>query len=479
VNVTIDDLGPCKKLVRVEIDAEKVEKEFSSMVAEFRKFAQVPGFRAGKAPRAVIEKNYGERISDEVKKKMIPDAYREAIKEHDLKVVGYPDIEETQFGKGEALLFTATVETEPEFELPEYKGIEVTAVTTEVTDAEVDDALQRLRQGKAELKEVDRAAKEDDFTRVNMTGACDGKPIKEVVPDAELYHGGENLPILAKAESFIPGLGEALFGMNVGDKKTVPVEFPEDFSNQTLAGKKAEYEVELVGLMESVMPELNDEFAQQFDAESLDKLKEGVRQDLENEKNYQRRRNLRNQVIDALIRDIDCELPETALMKETRSVIYDIVEENHRRGISKDLIDEHKDQIFTQANASAKDRLKVSFLLARIAEKEGLKVEAGEIDMQIRIMAQQQKTKPEKLAQKLREDGRLMDIHDQIQSNKALDFLSENASVKEISQEEWDKMQAEAQAAAAARQAAVEAEQAAAAEAGNDAQAPAEEGESK
>ena len=477
MNVTIDDLGPCKKLVRVEIDAEVVDKEFNSMVSEFRKFAQIPGFRAGKAPRAVIEKNYGERISDEVKKKMIPDAYREAIKEHDLKVIGYPDIEETQFGKGEALLFTATVETEPEFEVPEYKGIEVTAVTTDVVDGEVDDALERLRQGKAELKEVDRPVQENDFTRANLSGTCDGKPVKEVVPDAELYHGGENLPILAKKESFIPGIGEALFGMKVGEKKTVPVEFPEDFSNETLAGKKAEYEIEVIGVMESVMPELNDEFAQTFEAGSLDALKDGIRRDLENEKQYQRRRHIRNQLVDALTRDIDCELPETALMKETRSVIYDIVEENHRRGISKDVIDEHKDQIFSQANANAKDRLKVSFLLARIAEKEEIKVDPQEIDMQIRMMAQQQKTKPEKLAQKLREDGRLMDIHDQIQANKALEFLAEHAKVNEITQEEWEKLQAEEQAAAAARQAAVEAEQAAAAESAES--APAEEGEAK
>jgi len=473
VNVTIDDLGPCKKLVRVEIDAETVDKEFNAMVGEFRKFAQIPGFRAGKAPRAVIEKNYGERISEEVKKKMIPDAYREAVKEQDLKVIGYPDIEETQFGKGEALLFTATVETEPDFELPEYKGIEVTAVQTDVSDAEVDDALQRLRQGKAELKEADRPVKEDDFTKVTMSGSSEGKPIKEIVPDAELYHGGENLPILAKQDSFIPGLGEALIGMTIGEKKTVPVEFPEDFSNETLAGKKAEYDIELTGLMESVMPELDDAFAQTFDAESLDALKAGVRQDLENEKNYQRRRHIRNQLADALIRSVDCELPETALMKETRSVIYDIVEENHRRGISKDIIDEHKDQIFSQANASAKDRLKVSFLLARIAEEEEIKVDPQELDLQIRMMAQQQKTKPEKLAQKLREDGRLMDIHDQIQTNKAMDLLAEHAKVNEITQEEWEKMQEEEQAAAAARQAAVEAEQAAAEP------APAEEGEAK
>jgi trigger factor len=460
VNVTIDELGPCKKLLRVEIETEAVNAEFDSMVAEFRKNAQVPGFRVGKAPRPVIEKNYAEKISDEVKKKLIPDAYHNAVKEHNLKVVGYPDIEETQFAKGEPLLFTATVETEPDFELPDYKGLAVTVVKPEVADEEVEAAIEELRKRKSELKEVDRPAKEGDFTRANFSGTCDGKSIKEVVPDAELYHGGENMPLIVKPETFIPGFGEALIGVKVGEKKTIPVEFPADFSNDTLAGKKAEYEVELTSILEQVMPDLDDVFAQSFEAETLDALKAGVRADLENERQYQSKRHTRNQIIDALLRDVDCELPESALMKETRSVIYNIVEENHKRGISKELIDEHKDQIFSEANDSAKGRLKVSFLLTRIAEKEEITVDSKEMDVQIQMLAAQQKVKPQKLVQQLRENGKLEELHDQILSNKTLDFLTEKATVTEITQAEAEKMQEEAQAAEAAKQAAQAAENA-------------------
>lgn len=460
MNVTIDDLGPCKKLLRVEIETEAVDKEFDSMVAEFRKFANVPGFRPGKAPRQVIEKNYAEKISAEVKKKLIPDAYHNAVKEHNLKVVGYPDIEETQFGKGEPMLFTATVETEPEFDLPEYKGIAVTAVKPDVSLEEIDAAIEELRQRKSELKEAGRPAKDGDFTRANFSGTCEGKSMKEIVPDAELYHGGENLPILVKPESFIPGFGEALVGVKVGEKKTVPVEFPADFHNKTLAGKKAEYEVELTSILEQVAPELDDAFAQSFEAETLDALKEGVGKDLENERKYQSKRHVRNQIIDALLKDVNCELPESALMRETRSVIYNIVEENHKRGISKELIDEHKDRIFSEANDSAKGRLKVSFLLTRIAEKEEIKVDPKEMDVQIRMLAAQQKMKPQKLGQQLRENGRLEEIHDQILSNKTLEFLAEHATVTEITQAEAAQMQEEARAARAAKQAAVAAEQA-------------------
>jgi trigger factor len=268
------------------------------------------------------------------------------------------------------------------------------------------------------------------------------------------------MPLIVKPETFIPGFGEALIGVKVGEKKTIPVEFPADFSNDTLAGKKAEYEVELTSILEQVMPDLDDVFAQSFEAETLDALKAGVRADLENERQYQSKRHTRNQIIDALLRDVDCELPESALMKETRSVIYNIVEENHKRGISKELIDEHKDQIFSEANDSAKGRLKVSFLLTRIAEKEEITVDSKEMDVQIQMLAAQQKVKPQKLVQQLRENGKLEELHDQILSNKTLDFLTEKATVTEITQAEAEKMQEEAQAAEAAKQAAQAAENA-------------------
>src|SRR5580698_10065710 len=161
VNVTVENLAPCKKLVRIEIESKEVDAAFDSMVKDFQRSAALPGFRPGKAPRDMIAKRYEKDIQDEVKKKLIPDAYRKAVDEQKLDVVGYPDIEEIQFGRGQALQFAATVETAPEFQLPEYKGLPVKSDNTAVTDEDVARAIDMLRGRQVNYQTVDRPAQKD------------------------------------------------------------------------------------------------------------------------------------------------------------------------------------------------------------------------------------------------------------------------------------------------------------------------------
>src|SRR5580698_2852775 len=167
VNVTVENLAPCKKLVRIELESKDVDAAFDSMLKDFQRQASLPGFRPGKAPRDMIAKRYEKDIHDEVKKKLIPDAYRKAVDEQKLEVVGYPDIEEIQFGRGQALQFAATVETAPEFQLPEYQGLVVKRETATVTDADVERALNMLRQRQVKFETVDRAGVSGDIAVVD------------------------------------------------------------------------------------------------------------------------------------------------------------------------------------------------------------------------------------------------------------------------------------------------------------------------
>src|SRR5580704_17296604 len=179
VNVTIESLAPCKKLVRVEIESNEVDAAFEAMVKDFQRQASLPGFRPGKAPKDMVAKRYEKDIQQEVKKKLIPDAYRKAVDEQKLDVVGYPDIEEIQFGRGQALQFAATVETAPEFQLPAYKGLPAKRETTTVTDEDVDRALNLLRERQTNYQTVDRPIQTGDVAVVNYNGTCNGKPITE------------------------------------------------------------------------------------------------------------------------------------------------------------------------------------------------------------------------------------------------------------------------------------------------------------
>jgi trigger factor len=171
VNVTVENLAPCKKLVRFEVDVKAVDEAFGVVTKDFMKHAKLPGFRPGKAPEAMVTKQYSKDIEEEVKRKLIGDAYRQGVKDHKFNVVGYPDIEEIQFNRGQALQFAATIEINPEFELPEYRGLPAKRETAVVTDEDVTKAIDALRGQAADFKKVDREVKEGDYIVVNYTSA--------------------------------------------------------------------------------------------------------------------------------------------------------------------------------------------------------------------------------------------------------------------------------------------------------------------
>jgi len=223
-----------------------------------------------------------------------------------------------------------------------------------------------------------------------------------------------------------------LIGAKKTEKRTVNVDFPADFVPAQLAGKKGVYEVEIVQVKEKVLPELDEEFAKSFGAESVAKLREGVTTDLQNELSHKIKRSVRDQLVRALLERVQCDLPESVVLNETRNVVYDIVRENQQRGVSREVIDQQKDQIFSVANNSAKERVKVAFILGRIAEKEGITAEKEELTQRILLLAQQYQIKPEQMIKQLRERNGFTEIHEQIISAKVLDFLELNAKVEEV-----------------------------------------------
>jgi trigger factor len=431
VNVTVENLAPCKKLLRVEVEAQAVDAAYESVTKDFQRHASLPGFRAGKAPREMILKAFAGKIDEEVKKKLIPDAYRKALDENKFKAVGYPDIEEIQFGRSQALQFAATVEIEPTFELPEYKGLPAKRDSTVVTDADIERALNVLREQQAQYKDLERPVQDGDFVVVNYNGTTDGKPLTEVSPTARGLTEQKNFWLKVEKGSFIPGFTEQLLGASKGDKRTVNVEFPEDFVAPLLAKKQGVYQVEIVQVKERILPALDDAFGKSYGAENLDKLREGVRADLQNELNSKMGRSLRDQLIRELLGRVNFDLPETMVMNETKNVVYNIVKENQDRGIGKDVIDAQKDQIFSVANNSAKDRVKAMFVLHRIAEKEGVRVDKEEVGRRVMLLAQQYKMSPEKLVKQLQERDGFAEIHEQILTGKVLDLLQLHAKIED------------------------------------------------
>lgn len=432
MNVTVENLAPCKKLLRVEVPAEKVDETFNSVTKDFGKQAALPGFRPGKAPAAMVLRKYETDIADETKRKLISESYRQAIDEQKVEVIGAPDIEEIQFGRGKPLQFAATVETAPEVALPEYKGIEVKVEAKTVAEADVTNALNMLLQQKVKFETADRSLQTGDIAVVNYKGTVDGKPITELAPTARGIAENEKFWVKIGDQAFIPGFAEQLTGAKAGEHRKVEVDFPADFVTAQLQGKHGTYEVDVLEVKQEVLPPLDDAFAKEFGAENLEKLKEGVRRDLENELKYSRSRNIRNQIMRKLMDQVNFELPESSVARETRNVVFEIVNENQKRGISREQIEEHKDQIYSAASSGAKERVKVSFLLQKIADKEDVKVANEEVMQRIVQMARMYNMPPEKFAKDLQKRNGMIEIFDQIMNQKVMDLLESAAKVEEV-----------------------------------------------
>ncbi|MBI5387459.1 MAG: trigger factor [Verrucomicrobia bacterium] len=435
MNVTVNDTGPCKKLVRIELTDAEVNGVFAEVEKDFGKHAVLPGFRKGKAPLAFVLKSFEKEIKEEVRRKLVGDFYRKAVQEQKLAVYSVQDVEDQELQsvqKGQGTHFVATVEIHPTFELPNYRGLVAKRESRSVSEGDIDHAIDLLRGRNAKFEKVDREAKPGDFAVVNYTGAVEGRPISELAPASRGLAGQQNFWVEIKEGAFIPGFATQLIGAKAGDQRTVTVEFPADFVSQPLAGKKGSYAVEVVEVKERVLPAIDDQFAQSWEAKDVPGLREGVRQDLQNELNDKQRRTIREQVVRGLLAQVNFEMPESAVLNETRSVVYDIVRENQERGISKEAIDKSKDEIFNAANLAAKERVKAAFVFAKIAEKEGIKVLPQEFQARLFVMAQAAQMPPDKFFKELEKRNAVSHVTELVLNDKVIDFLQQNAKIEDI-----------------------------------------------
>ena len=417
----------------MELDAAAVDAAFDAIIKDFQKQAVLPGFRPGKAPRDMVIKKYAADIKDEAKRKLIGENYRKAIEEQKLQVIGYPDIEEVQFERGQPLQFTATVETSPEFQLPEYKGLPAVLEPKTVTDADLERALELLRNQHVKYETVTRPLAKGDVAVVNYTGTSEGKPITELAPTAKGLTEQKNFWVETADEStFIPGFAAQLIGAQAGEKRTVNVDFPADFVTPQLQGKKGVYEVELAEVKEKVLPTLDDELARKFGADNLETFKANVRKDLENELQYSRSRAVRNQVVQGLLSKVNFDLPETAVAAETRNVVYDIVRQNTQRGIGRELIEKQKEEIYAHATGSAKERVKLAFLVGRIAEQEKITVTQEDVFRKAQQLAMMYQISLDQFLKDLKKRDGVNELYEQVLHEKVLELLEKSAVISEV-----------------------------------------------
>lgn len=424
-------------MLRIELPPAEVRKEWDSIASNYSRHARIPGYRPGKAPRQVVEKKFRKEIQDELTQKLVSKSYHEAIAAKQLRVISLTDLSAVEFGEDRSMRFRATVVTAPEFELPDYKNIPVELPSTKITDAEIDSALERLRDQAADFIDVaDRPLAMEDFAVIDFAGAIDGVPISDIVPEASKnLHGGKKFWLRLAPDNFLPRFPEQIVGSKPGETRSVQVEFPAEFPVPELAGKRADYAVTLGEIKQKALPPLDDAFAAKLMPDkTLADLRHTIEHNLEHEKGHELERAKEAQVVKYLHERISFDLPPSLLTNETRRALNELVHRNRERGVPDDMLKTKEKELIAGAGSLAAHRLKTNFILHRIAEHEKVEVTRAEIDERVREQAAHYNVSVEKMRKELEEHDRLDGLAEELLLGKTLDFLKANVSIEPSSE---------------------------------------------
>jgi trigger factor len=438
MNITVEKQPNCLATLRVQVPSETVTTERAKIVSGYVAQARIPGFRPGKAPKNVIEKKFSSAIVEELDDRLVRQAYDEALRKEALKVLNFGIPQNLSHNEDGTITFNATLTLAPEVALPNYKGIAVKAPSTEVTDAEIDAQLEGLRERFADYSNIEgRAAETGDLVVIDFTSSLDGQPLEEALGKPAGYLGGrEGFWLKLDENSFLPGFAAQVTGLNVGDSKDIPLTIPEDFPLSDLRGKEVVFHVAVKCLKQSVLPELNDEFAAKITGgKSLEELKGLAKQQIEVEK---RRRidDLKvNQIVEHFNSLVDFELPDDLLRHETQGQADALVQRGVQSGMTQEEIEAQQGEIIATAGDQARTNLKTNFILQEIARAEGIVVSDQELVNHLAMIAHQRKQAPKKFIKDLQRGGRIPGIRNSMLVGKAIDFVLEHATVEEIADE--------------------------------------------
>ena len=444
----LTDVSPTRKEIKIEIEPAQVRNTYDRISDEFIKKAKVPGFRDGHAPRSVVRTRYKNEIRTEVLRELVPDAVNNAIIEHSLDAISEPDVhfenEETLERLGEeSITVKVGIEVPPEVTLGDYKGLAATRSTRPITDDDINQTIESLREGLAAMVPVeDRASELGDTVTINALGKevdeADAEEIK--VDDIEVVLGGPNVQ-----KEFT----ENLTGVKPDDKRTFTVEYPADFSTAQLAGKKVEYEMEVTAVRRRELPEVDDEWAKSVGEEfdSVDKLKQSIREDLEARAKAESENRLRAEVVRTLVAAHQFEVPQSWVEKQTNQRFESILRDMMQRGIDPRKQEVNWAGAREELKAQAEEDVRATLLMEQIADAENLSVSDEEVEAEIELMAQMSRQPIEQIRGALTKHGGERSIAQRLRNRKALDLLIENANITDA---EWNESNESNEASAAA-----------------------------
>ena len=425
MSLQVEKLEKNMAKLTIEVSAEELEKALESAYQKNKNKISVPGFRKGKVPRKMIEQMYGAAIFyEDAANELIPGAYEKALEECEEEIASSPKIDVTQIEKGKPFIFTAEVALKPEVKLGKYKGVKVDKADIAVTEAEINEQIDKERENSAiTLTNEDRPVKNGDITTIDFEGFLDGVA----------FDGGKgsDYPLTIGSGAFIPGFEEQLVGAELGKETEVKVTFPADYHASDLAGKDAVFKCTVKGIKEKQLPELDDEFASEVSTfDTLAEYKEDVKKNLEQKKIDAAKAAKEEAVIEAVIADAEMEIPDAMVETEQRQIIDEFAQRLQMQGLTMEQYMQftgmNAQMLSEQTKPQALKRIQSRLVLEAVAKAENLSATDEEYEEEVKRMAEKYQMEPDKIKEMLGEKGKSQVLAD-MAVNKAVDFLVENA----------------------------------------------------
>jgi trigger factor len=419
----------CRRELELEIPADDVTKAMDRVTKEFAKLANVPGFRKGKAPLTLIRKRFADDIKGEVLQSLVPETLEKAVNEAKLQPVSQPSVEKLDFHEGQPVKFTAVFEVLPTFELGDYKNLTLEMPPMEVTDTDVDRALEEARERTSTFTPVEgRAVADGDYAQLKLVGTpTDGS--EPLQAESVLCHIG--------AEETMAPFNENLRGANAGDHKTFDVEYPADYPDPKLAGKTYHYDVDVLGVKTKTLPELNDEFAKDVsDAATLDELKAKIRENQEHQLEHQVKDMKREKVLAELVKLHEFPVPQVLVEHQMDVRLQRMVRQLAQQGVDPRAVNVDWVSLRKRQEERSKDDVKAELIVDRIATAENIEVTDEEVQAELEHMAGHSGESAEAIRASLTKEGTLDRMKSKLRSDKTLDWLAQNSQVKIVAKPE-------------------------------------------
>lgn len=427
MSLQVEKLEKNMAKLTVEVSAEQFEKALTASYNKNKNRFNIPGFRKGKAPQAMVEKMYGVGVLyEDAIEEALDATYGDAVKESGLEIVSRPEIGVEQIEKGKPFIYTATVAVKPEVTLGEYKGVEVEGAKADVTDEDIQNELKKVQEQNSRLVAVeDRPVADGDQTVIDFEGFVDGTP----------FEGGkaEDYTLVIGSHSFIDTFEDQLVGKNAGEEVEVNVTFPEEYHAKELAGKPAVFKVKIKEIKSKELPELNDEFASEVsEFETLDAYKADLQKKLAETKEKQASAENENKVVQKVVDNATMDIPAPMVDQQVTNMINDYARRMQSQGLSLDQYLQFTgttlDQLKEQMQPQAESRIRARLVLEAVAKTENIEVSEETVEAELKKMAETYKMEVEQVKNIMGEDG-LKQMKEDMAVQEAADFLVAQAKL--------------------------------------------------